>query len=244
MSSKFLCEENISSDWYQLIVRHNHDWTKLTNKIRARLESLAWTAISSNCFEEIVLIEWKDRRKTPIGFFNYLVDKTLIYDIISIKKIYGNLFLISFTGPRKNTIRETLLQRRVLNFHSAINNGFQVWDVFAFKDLIDKVYFDLSTFSEVSILQAQINSFNKVRPEDKSFMSSFFTFNPNLSIILTQNEYETIMNAMKNKYFQKSKKGGIREIAINLGKDKSTVDRELRNGINKIINLLFSMKNP
>lgn len=211
-------------------IRLRGDWTSQTTITRAVYFSLWWTPLNDSNYE-VIAIRWLNKSLDPKDFFEKLLRQSLIYRLRSLKKVYSNIYIASFLGPREKTVRSALLRYRVPFYSSRIDDGWQIWEVILQDDKIKGFLEFLTDLGQLEMIS--INSINEV-PE---------LFNPYLSLayfLLSAKELKTIKIALEKGYFNKERNVNMEILAKILGKNKSTVERELRNAMNKIINIVFT----
>lgn len=223
-------------------VKLRYDWTSTTNKVNAKFESLAWYPISSSRYLEVVLSRWTDKRRTPSEYFYNLADNSLINEIIRINRMYGTINLICFIGPAKNTVRNVINYNYVTNYRSLVEEGHQTWSLLTSYNRLKSIIANLSSIGRVNIIHQLPVEIYKKGAINNLVLNRFWLFDPVSSLALTEKESKILLSAIDSDYFDKGSKIILEEIAKKEGKDKSTIDRELKNAINKLIKVLFWQK--
>ncbi|MEM3488500.1 MAG: helix-turn-helix domain-containing protein [Nitrososphaerota archaeon] len=209
------------------------DWTKTTRGIGAIFYSAGWTKISENYVLERVIVKRLNKNFDPLFYFSALVDKSLIKEILSSNEVYPNLFLINFVGPYDLTIRKQIVESGIFNYESYISSGIQTWSIIVGNGIKSK-----------SNVIRKISQVAKILSIDESTnIKDEKITNYNLMNVLTPLEMKTLKLAKHLGYFQKYKNVTLTDIAEFLGKDKSTINRQLNEAVKKIINILLSTQN-
>jgi predicted DNA binding protein len=225
------------------VVKLNNDWTRSTSKVNANFESLAWYPVKSDHYGEIVLFRWADRKRTPSEYFYDLLSDSLIDEVLGVKNVYGPLYLIVFIGPVKDTVRHKIIRSGVTHYRSSISGGCQKWEIISSKDQLKSIVADLSAIGKITTVYKQSVETSGIGQATNLLLSSFLFPNLFSTLILTEKELKILQSAIDESYFDKGSKVIIEEIAKNQRRNKSTVDRELKNAINKLIKILFWQKN-
>ncbi|MBX8632641.1 MAG: helix-turn-helix domain-containing protein [Thermoplasmata archaeon] len=220
--------------------RHGRDWTRLTNRLHCSMESLSWHPNGTDFNYEIILAKWADKRTSIDSFFRRQETIGLINELISCEPIFPNVYMVSFTGPFHNTVRENLLKYNLTTYSSSVKEGVQKWNVlirprsqFRFiRSLMDIGNFTVNpTLSAVSSVD----------------MSRIMWANQLLSklsrLVLTDKEIEYLMAAGKLGYFNKRRNLSVTDMAALLSRNKSTVDRSLKSAIGKLLSCIIASMN-
>jgi predicted DNA binding protein len=203
---------------------HSNDWTKMTKPIRSSFLSLIGVQVGEDYNYECVLAKWEDRRRQLEDFFEREVRAGHIYEVERIVKLWTNLWLVSFLGPGERTVRRTVVGPRSVSWSSRISKGLQHWQVTLRDGDVEEILDKLNSFGRIRELNLR-RVYLRSKPRGLWFNST----NP-LKFILTERELEVLRVAHREGMFNKSR-------AVN----KSTVDREIRAALSKVINLYMNL---
>ena len=219
---------------------HKNDWSRQTNKLAGRFESLHWHPIGNEANYEVMLVGWKSRSATVYSFFNRLAKLGKIFELTACEEISKNIYLVSFKGPFSNTVRENLLRFQLSSYSSSIEGGLQKWNVVTPSHNVDKFLSIIKTLGKVSenpiVSPASTSDLSRISWENQLISKLFM-------ILLTEREMKCIFAAKELGYLQPVHTVTMEEIANILTKNKSTINRELRSGLYKIIDFLISSHN-
>ena len=220
--------------------RHGRDWTRLTNRLRCRMESLSWHPNGTDFNYEIILAKWVDKRTTIDSFFRRQETIGLINELINCERIFRNIYMVSFTGPFHNTVRENLLKYNLTTYSSSVEEGVQKWNVLIqprsqFRFI--RSLMDIGNFTVNPALSA-VSSID---------MSRIMWANQLLSklskLVLTDKEIEYLMAAGRLGYFNERRSLSVTDMAALLSRNKSTVDRSLKSAIGKLLSCIIASMN-
>jgi predicted DNA binding protein len=212
-------------------LEHRNDWTRTTRGVPARFESLCWQPVDNETNFEVLLADWNNRVTGIECYIQELTKRGKIYETLSIKQILKHVYVVSFIGPYQNTVRENLQAFNAVTYDSTIINGHQLWTVVLPKD-------KTRGFVECVKRIGSINIEERKRATSKDVLR--IALNRSLTskladLALTKKEAESVELALKHGYFDKTHKVKIEDLATLRNRNKSTVDRELRSGLRKLL---------
>lgn len=209
------------------------DWTNTTKNIGARFYSFKWSRISRNYSLEHLLVKRLSKNFDPLYFFSSLVDTSLINEIVYIREVYPNVFSISFVGPYPETIRQQIVENQVASYESSISSGIQIWNLSVSNIFMSKVVDNIMQIAKIisineSSLVANVQNATEIINNDA------------LINLLSDQELRTLKMATELGYFKKNRSATISTLGQYARKNKSTIDRQLNEAINKIISVLLN----
>lgn len=209
------------------------DWTKTTKSIGARFYSYKWSRISRNYSLEHLLVKRLSKNFDPLYYFSSLVDMSLINEIIYIREVYSNVFSISFIGPYPGTVRQQIIESHVTSYESSISSGIQTWNLSVSNIFMSKVVDKIMQIAKIiSIDESNLITHGQNAAESIN--------NDALISILSDQELRTLKIAMELGYFKKNRSATISTIGQYARKNKSTIDRQLNEALNKILCVLLN----
>ena len=218
--------------------RHRGDWTLWTRMVNAHFISTVWYPIIDYANIEVVIVKWVDKGTNIHEYFTKLSKRGLIYEVDLVKKIINNTYLVGFIGPYRNTVRERLILNNIPYFKSSIHNGFQDWLILAPLNRADDFKESLKSIGK--LMNFKIKSI-----ADMKDIIQIISKNNNMidyiKLALTGNEFKTLRSAWELGYFNISNRSTLSEVSMALNKDKSTVDRQIKESIRKIIYYIMSI---
>ncbi|MGC8570837.1 MAG: helix-turn-helix domain-containing protein [Caldivirga sp.] len=219
-------------------LKHRSDWTLWTRMTNAYFISAAWYPIIDYANVEVINVKWLDKGVNIHEYFTRLSKRGLIYDVGLVKKITGSIYLVGFMGPYKNTVRERLILNNIPYFKSSIHDGFQDWLILAPLNKVSD--FKESLRSIGRLINFKIQHITSIRD-----VARVIAGNNNLldyiKLALTNNELKALRNAWELGYFNSRNRATLSEVSAALNKDKSTVDRQIKESIRKIIYYIMSI---
>lgn len=219
--------------------RHGNDWSRLTKKLQCHMESLSWHPTDADSNYEVILAKWADR-STPIeSFFQKLEKGGLINELITCEPMFNNIYIVSFTGPFHNTVRENLLKYNLTTYNSGVEGGIQKWRMLIPPQKQSGFIRNLRLIGEFT----ETPSVALFSARDLSSLMWSNQLMPRLfNLLLTEKEIEYILAASELGYFQEKRKLTITEMAALLSRNKSTIDRTLKSAISKLLNCLIASR--
>ncbi|WP_291999663.1 helix-turn-helix domain-containing protein [Caldivirga sp.] len=218
--------------------RHRGDWTLWTRMINAHFISTTWYPIIDYANVEVINVKWVDKGSNIHEYFTKLSKRGLIYDVGLVKRITDNMYLVGFMGPYRNTVRERLILNNIHYFKSSIYEGVQDWLILAPLNKVND--FKESLRSIGRLINFKIQHITSIRD-----VARVIAGNNNLldyiKLALTNNELKTLRNAWELGYFNLGNRATLSEVSAALNKDKSTVDRQIKESIRKIIYYIMSI---
>ncbi len=218
---------------------HRNDWSKQTNKLHGRFESLHWHPIRNEANHEVMLVRWWSRGSSIYTFFNRLARLGKIIELTACEEISRNTYMVSFKGPFSNTVRENLLKFQLSSYSSCIEGGVQKWTVVTPSYSVGEFLSNIQTLGKVgespTISPAFTSDISRIAWENQVISKL-------LMILLTEKEVKCLSTAKELGYLQSVHTVTMGDIASILSKNKSTINRELRSGLYKIVDFLISSR--
>ncbi|ABW00886.1 helix-turn-helix domain-containing protein [Caldivirga maquilingensis] len=218
--------------------RHKGDWTLWTRMINAHFISTAWYPIIDYANIEVINVKWIDKGSSIHEYFTKLSKRGLIYDVGLVRKITSNMYLVGFMGPYRNTVRERLILNNILYFKSTIHDGVQDWLILAPLNKVNDFKESLKNIGKLVNFRAQpitnIRDIMRIIIRNNNLIDY-------VKLALTNNELKTLRSAWELKYFDLNNRSTLSEVSAALNKDKSTVDRQIKESIRKIIYYIMSI---
>ncbi|WP_291765410.1 helix-turn-helix domain-containing protein [Caldivirga sp. UBA161] len=217
--------------------RHRGDWTLWTRMINAHFISTAWYPIIDYANIEVINVKWVDKGTNIHEYFTKLSKRGLIYDVDLVKKITDNIYLVGFMGPYRNTVRERLVSNSIPYFKSSIRNGFQDWLILAPSGKVNDFKESLKSIGKLMNFKIQpiVSIRDIIQVINKNNIIDY------IKLALTNNEFKTLRSAWELRYFNLNNRATLSEVSMVLNKDKSTVDRQIKESIRKIIYYIMSI---
>jgi Predicted DNA binding protein len=217
--------------------RHRMDWTKLTKPYTCSFQSLGWYPFKGEFNYEIGLLRWSERRLTPLEFFEKMIGRGVIYSLEQLEQVTKNTYLVGFTGPYANTLREKILEYGVGVYTSNVRDGTQEWTMVIHKTL-ERGFLD--AIRELGCLYDQTSKTPSAQ-DIYDFMLLDASAMKSLTFLLSDREYDYILRARQLGYFEQRHNARVEDIARILGRNPSTVNRGIRSGINKIVSYITTI---
>jgi predicted DNA binding protein len=219
-------------------LNHRNDWTRTTRGVAARFESLCWQPIDTETNFEVLLVDWNNRGTGIEYYIQELIKKGKIYEALSIRQMLKNVYVISFIGPYRNTVRENLQIFNAVTYDSTIIDGHQLWSVVL---PLDKTRGFVDAIRKIG----NIDIGERKRATSKDILR--IALNRSLAsklagLTLTKREAESVELALKNRYFDSTHGVRIADLAVLRNRNKSTIDRELRSGLRKLLLPYFMLE--
>jgi len=214
--------------------RHRIDWTKLTKSFSCSFQSLGWFPIKGELNFELGLLRWSRRGLDPAEFFEKMVGRGLLYSLERLQRVAKNTYLVGFTGPYTNTVREKILEFGVPIYDSSIRGGTQEWSMVIDGALQGGFLDSLETLGSVFDVESKTPTLQELYRLVESNACAMRA----QAFLLSGREHRYILEAKELGYFEDSHRIGVKDVARLLGRDPSTVDRGIRRGINKLVGFL------
>lgn len=215
--------------------KHNSDWTRNTFGKPFIFKSLKWYSILKAENIEILLCRCTSKVNSIPGFMDKMVDSRKLFDIVKELSISHGVNLYVVTGPYANTVRSILTHNDAVYSDSTIVDGWQKWNVTIPRNRIPSMLVDLKTIGQVE----------SVEPVDKPGEPEKMILFPNsnldlgvLKLLLGESEFKIIEKAISMGFFLEQRRAHLSDIADMLSKNKSTISRQYRSAINKIMKLV------
>jgi hypothetical protein len=223
----------------QFRFRHRTDWTRHTRNLRCTYLSLGWYPCKAEFNFEVGLLKWRERRVDPLEFFGKMIQRHEIYSLEHLEPVAGNTYLVGFTGPYSDTVREKILEYNVGLYSSNVHGGAQEWRI-----IIDRA-FEQGFLNSVGQLGnvIQLVSRTPTPREVYGFIHCNALALRPIMFLLSPREYHYLLEAKRLGYFEKRRSVRLEDVAQTLSRNPSTVNRGLRSGVNKIVNYLITATN-
>ncbi len=215
--------------------KHRNDWTRQLKGIKAFITSVRWVRlIDDNANLEVVLARWLDRSIDVYGFFDKMVKLGKIYEVLSIRELYKNIFLIAFIGPYLNTVRYGIVNNNVIFYDSLIHDGVQEWTM-----VVSGNYQGLLRYLNNI---GRVNALNEEPIGSRSLVEMLLKngdVGKYVNLALTMGELSALTDVWRNGYFKISDKVKLNNLSKIVGKDKSTLSRQIRSALSKLIPIVY-----
>lgn len=218
-------------------LRHRLDWTRFTKPERCVYQSLAWLPFKDEFNYELGLLRWMERKTSPQEFFEKLIQKGLLYSVVRLEPLTHSVYLVGFTGPYNNTVREKILEFEVNLYTSKVSGGAQEWTLAIDRELEKRF---IEVIKDLGNLYDQ-TSRTPTPQELYGLVATNTQIVKSVSFLLTPKELEYLGVANGWGYFKRRRGIGLKEIASSLERNPSTVDRGLRSGVDKLLSLLCTL---
>ena len=213
---------------------HKSDWTKFTKHKDFTFKSLRHFKIAQGNVE-ILLVKYSQNSQKIEKFMNMLVAKKKIHSILEMVNLSSHLMIIAILGPIRNTVRHVLTSNSVADSVSTIHDGLQHWTIVAKRNELEKIIRSLGKFG---VVKETSGSDTANLGNVLSLSTPWSTDLTTLELLLTSKELEVMKTAIKFGFFEKDRKITVAQIASELKKNKSTVNREIRSGTSKVIKFI------
>ncbi|PSO08070.1 hypothetical protein B9Q04_07515 [Candidatus Marsarchaeota G2 archaeon BE_D] len=217
--------------------RHKMDWTKLTKPYTCSFHSLGWYPFKGEFNYEIGLLRWGERRLTPLGFFEKMISRGVVYSLEQLEQVTNNTYLVGFTGPYANTLREKILEYSVGVYTSNVRDGTQEW-MMVIHNTLERGFLD--SIRELGCLYEPTSKTPSAQ-DIYDFILLDASAIKSLTFLLSNKEYNYILKAKELGYFEQKHRARVEDIARILGRNPSTVNRGIRGGVNKIVSYITTI---
>lgn len=214
---------------------HSSDWSRFTRNKPFEFRSFRNYSLSKSENVEVLISKSHSKGQSVNKFLAKMVSLGKIYEIMNTMEFSSTVNIHVIIGPYSKTVRELLKKHDASSYTSHIVNGYQDWEVIMpegkFTDLSDELN-DLGTLKKVE----------KASIEGKNRLALFGQNTINLellSMILSEKEFSVVQVAIQMGFFDETRKASITDIAKSLDRNKSTIDRELRSAVSKILRLIM-----
>jgi len=215
--------------------RHRNDWTRHTYNMPYKFTSIAWYPFLNSANVEIIFARTlRKDNDSVIDYFDKMESKGLIYELIAFNEIFKNNYVISFSDPYNNTVRENILNFKIFFYNSSIQNGVQRWNIIIEENKLWDFFESIRGLGK--IIKYDVKKLNKHDIVGLILKNNIIT--KYIGISFTESELNVINKLVNLGYFNEYTRPTLSEISRLMSRDKSTIDRQLKSAIRKLVKLI------
>lgn len=213
-----------SSDWSRLTINKPFEFRSFRNYSLSRMENV-----------EVLVSRSRSKGKNVELFLQKMISIGKIYEVVNSFEFSPKVGIHVIAGPYSRTVRELLKKYDAASYSSCISNGYQKWEVTIPDKNFTKLIGDLRKLGTVkNVEKTSFRNGERVVFFDQNSINLDL-----LSILLSEKEFQIVVTAIKMGFFEETRKTSITDIARRMNRNKSTIDRELRSAVSKILKLIL-----